>query len=116
VAIIVAVILGMLSASNVKRKRRDYGIMKSMGYSSKDLMTQIAIGIIPAVIISMVIASVIAVYLNKSVWMLGFGAVAGSHIPEIIIADIVMVVFCYVVTYISAGKIKKISVTELMTE
>ena len=34
----------------------------------------------------------------------------------VILSGIAMVVFCYIVTYIGAGKIRKISVTELITE
>ena len=50
-----------------------------------------------------------------------FAANAPQHVGELnipltIIADVILVAFCYAVTYISAGKIKAISVTELMTE
>ena len=116
VAIIVAVILAIIASSNVKRQRKNLGIMKSMGYSSKDLMTQIALKIMPIMIVSMTIASVIAIYLNKAFWYLMFSSIAETDILLIVTADIVMVVFAYIITYIGAGKIKKISVTELMTE
>ncbi|MBP5298889.1 MAG: hypothetical protein J6Z09_07060, partial [Lachnospiraceae bacterium] len=44
---IVGVILSIISASEVRRQRQNLGIMKGLGYSSKDLMTQIALKFMP---------------------------------------------------------------------
>ena len=116
IGIIVAVILGIIASSNVKRKRKDLGVMKSLGYSSKDLMIQMAVSIMPMTIVSVILASVAAVYINKYFWILLFGAVVKTNVPVLILTDIGIVVFTFLMTYIGAGKIKKISVTELMTE
>lgn len=113
---VVAVILGLIASSNVKRQRRKLGIMKGMGYTSKDLMKQIAIKTMPVTIVSVIIASFGAKYVYSAFWLMAFGVVGELNIPLTIIADVVLVAFCYAVTYISAGKIKTISVTELMTE
>lgn len=113
---VVAVILGIIASSNVKRQRRHLGIMKGMGYTSKDLMKQIAIKTMPVTIVSVIIASFAAKYIYSAFWLMAFGSVGELNIPLTIIADVILVVFCYAVTYLSAGKIKAISVTELMTE
>ena len=113
---VVAVILGLIASSNVKRQRRRLGIMKGMGYTSKDLMKQIAIKTMPVTIVSVIIASFAAKYVYSAFWLMAFGVVGELNIPLTIIADVILVAFCYAVTYISAGKIKAISVTELMTE
>ena len=113
---VVAVILGLIASSNVKRQRRKLGIMKGMGYTSKDLMKQIAMKTMPVTVVSVIIASFAAKYVYSAFWLMAFGVVGELNIPLTIIADIVLVAFCYAVTYISAGKIKAISVTELMTE
>ena len=116
VAFIVAVILGIISLSGVKRRSRELGIMKGLGYTSKDLMTQVAMGIIPVTIISLIIASVCGVIINKLFWQILFGVVMNTNVPILIITDVVMILFCYIVTYIGAGRIRKISVNELITE
>lgn len=116
IMLIVGVILWIIASTNVRRQRKDLGIMKSMGYTSKDLMQQIALRFMPVTVISVVIASVLSVYINKGFWMLTFATVAETNVPLIIITDIVLIAFCYIVTYIGAGRVKKISVTELMTE
>ena len=116
VAGIVAVILSIISVSSVRRKKKDIGIMKSLGYSSKDLMTQMAMRIMPPTIVGVGIASVLTYYVYKIFWVSVF-AVEMSPVAWVIVAtDIVLIAFCYFVTYLSAGRIKEISVTELMTE
>ena len=116
VTIVVAVILGIITSSNVKRQRQSLGIMKGLGYSSKDLMTQMALKIMPVTIVSVIISGILGIVVNKVFWMSGFGSIAKTNVPVLIVMEILLVAFCYIVTYISAGKVKKISVTELMTE
>ena len=116
VALIVALILGIIAASNVKRRSKELGIMKGLGYSSKDLMTQVAVGIIPVTIISAGISCYLGVIINKLFWLNMWGADMHTSTGLVVISGIAMVVFCYIVTYIGAGKIRKISVTELITE
>lgn len=116
IGVVVAVILGIIASSNVKKRRKDLGIMKSLGYSSKDLMTQIAISIMPVTIIAVILASAAAIVINKVFWFQLFGADMKTSIPVLILTDLAIIVFTFVMTYIGAGKIRKISVNELMTE
>ncbi len=116
IAFIVGVILSIIAATNVRRQRHSLGIMKGLGYSSRDLMTQMALRIMPVVIISLIIASVATVWVNELFWSALMGVIAKTSIQAILLTDIAMAVFCYVVTYLGAGRIRKISVNELMTE
>ncbi|MBO4809144.1 MAG: ABC transporter permease [Lachnospiraceae bacterium] len=116
IAGIVGVILSIISSSEVRRQRLSLGIMKGLGYSSKDLMTQIAMKFMPVIVLSVIIASVCVVFVNEFFWGALFATVADTSIPVIILVDILLILFCYGVTYLSAGRIKKISVNELMTE
>lgn len=115
IAVVVAVILGIIVASAVKRQRRELGIMKSMGYTSRDLMIQLTLRILPVTIVSSMIAVVLSIQVQRAFWMASFSV----NIPEkpvLIIGTAAMVAFCLIVTYISAGSIRNISVTELMRE
>lgn len=116
IGIIVAVILGIIASSNVKKRRKELGIMKSLGYSSKDLMTQIAISIMPVTIISVIFSSIASIIINKVFWFVLFGSDIKTNVTVLILTDIALIVFTFVMTYIGAGKIRKISVNELMTE
>ena len=116
ITLIVAFILSIIVTSNVRRQRKNLGIMKSLGYSSKDLMTQLALQLLPATIVSTVIAAGVSVIIEKSFWFALFGVDKSTDYAVMIITGVLMVIFCYAVTYLAAGKIKKISVNELMTE
>lgn len=116
IAVVVAVILGIIAVSAVKRQRREFGIMKSMGYTSRDLMIQLTLRILPVTVISSCIAAVLSVWVQRAFWMAAFGVQIPESLPLIIGTAAALVLFCLTVTYISAGSIRKISVTELMTE
>ena len=116
IAFVVAVILGIIAASAVKRQRRELGIMKSMGYTSRDLMIQLTLRILPVTIISSCIAAVLSVWVQRAFWMAAFGVQIPESLPLMIGTTTALVLYCLIITYISAGSIRKISVTELMTE
>ncbi len=116
IAVVVAVILGIIAASAVKRQRKELGIMKSMGYTSRDLMIQLTLRILPVTIISSCIAAVLSVRVQRAFWMAAFGVQIPESLPLMIGTAAALVLFCLIVTYISAGSIRKISVTELMAE
>ena len=116
IAVVVAVILGIIAASAVKRQRRELGIMKSMGYTSRDLMLQLTLRILPVTIISSCIAAVLSVRVQRAFWMAAFGVQIPESLPLMIGTAASLVLYCLIVTYVSAGGIRKISVTELMTE
>ena len=116
IAVVVAVILGIIAASAVKRQRRELGIMKSMGYTSRDLMIQLTLRILPVTIISSCIAAVLSVRVQRAFWMAAFGVQIPESLPLMIGTAAALVLYCLIVTYISAGDIRKISVTELMTD
>ncbi len=116
IAIIVAVLLMIITSNDVRRQRQDLGIMKALGYSSKDLMKQLALKYLPVIILGTAIATVCAIEFNKLFWASAFATIAETSVPVIIITDVLMIAFCYFMTYLSAGRVRKISVTELMTE
>ncbi len=116
IAVVVAVMLWLIVSMTVKRQRRSLGIMKGLGYSSKDLMKQLALKTMPVTIVSVVIAAVLTKFVYSWFWMTMFGVIGNISVHVTIAMSAVLAVFCYVVTYICAGKVKKISVTELMTE
>jgi len=116
VSVVIIILLWIIVSSNVRRRRKDLGIMKSMGYSSKDLMKQMALEFLPATVVSVIIAAIGSVYLQKIFWLMVFGADMSINYPALILLSVGIVLFCYVVTYFCAGMVKKISVTELVTE
>ncbi|MBQ9905500.1 MAG: ABC transporter permease [Oscillospiraceae bacterium] len=113
-AIVVMMILAILTESEIRRQRRELGVMKSMGYTSKELMMQLAFRIMPAALTAVVIGTVLAVSGTKL--LVSFIGNVPVSLPAVLLLDCVILAFCFGCAYVSAGKIRKISVYELMTE
>jgi sulfur carrier protein ThiS len=116
VFLVVAVILNIVTSSLVKKKRKDLGIMKGLGYSSGDLMTQLAWSIMPTVIAGTLAASITGNLELAFFGDMAFGIDLSAGIILTAAADILLILFCYLIIRLGAGKIKKISVNELITE
>lgn len=113
-AAVVMMILAILMESEIRRQRRELGIMKSMGYTSKELMLQLAFRIMPAALIAVIIGTALGVAGTKLVVSL-IGNVP-VNLPAVLALDCAILAFCFGCAWLGAGKIKKISVYELMTE
>ena len=116
VTFVVGVIFWIIAASNVKRQRLRLGIMKGLGYSSKDLMLQMTLRTLPVTVVGVGIAAILATKVNEIFWKTSFSLIVSSKIWLVIVEGLALIAFSFVATYLGTGKIKKISVTELMTE
>lgn len=114
-AVVSAIIIIALMEQAVRRQRKEFGIMLGLGYTTKELMVQLAIRIMPAVIVAIILGTVGAAAVIHAAMNVMFGTTP-INVPMMIITIIIMILFCFGCAYIGAGRIKKISVTELMTE
>ena len=114
-AVVSAIIIIALMEQTVRRQRKELGIMLGLGYTTKELMVQLAMRIMPAVIVAIILGTVGAAAVFHAV----MDAMVGTtpiNIPMMIVTIIIMILFCFGCAYVGAGRLKKISVTELMTE
>jgi len=114
-AVVSAIIIIALMEQAVRRQRKELGIMLGLGYTTKELMVQLAMRIMPAVIAAIIPGTVGAAAVFHAVMDAMIGTTP-INIPMMIVAIIIMILFCFGCAYVGAGRIKKISVTELMTE
>ena len=113
-AIVVMIILSILMASTIRKQYRELGIMKGLGYTSRELKFQMAFRMIPPTVIAVVLGTIINFLVLKL--LVGLLAKISVSIVSIVIVDIIILLFCFICAYINAKKIGKISVYELMTE
>ena len=113
-AFVVMIILFILMESSVRKQRKEFGIMKGIGYTSKELMLQLAFRIMPAAVFSVAAGTIVGASLIKL--LTSYIGKISVNLPAVIILDVVLLLFCFGCAYIGARKIKKISVCELMTE
>ena len=114
-AVVSAIIIIALMEQAVRRQRKELGIMLGLGYTTKELMVQLAMRIMPAVIAAIIPGTVGAAAVFHAVMDAMIGTTP-INIPMMIVTIIIMILFCFGCAYVGAGRIKKISVTELMTE
>ncbi|MBR1459159.1 MAG: ABC transporter permease, partial [Oscillospiraceae bacterium] len=100
--------------ATIRRQRKEFGIMKGMGYTSRELMVQLAMRIMPAALIAVILGTVIGVAATGL--LTSYIGRIGVNMPLVILADILILAYCFGCAYLGARKIKKISVHELMTE
>ena len=113
-AVTVILMLAILMASTIRNQYRELGIMKGIGYTSKELMLQMAFRIIPVAVMGVTVGTVLAILLMQVVN--AFVAKVSLSAPAILAMDLAILAFTFACAFISAGRIKKISVYELITE
>ena len=113
-AIVVIIMLSILMETTIRKQYRELGIMKGMGYTSRELMFQMAFRIIPTVVVAVIIGIILSILLVGVIN--AYIAKITVSVMGVMIVSIAIILFCFLCSYRGAGKIKKISVYELMTE
>lgn len=120
-AAIIILVMYLFIKALVYNKRKDYGIYKALGYTSKSLMIQTALSFMPSVIVSILVFSVVSYYLANpymSLVMGMFGLMKCSFsipIGGVVIVGIGMAVLAFAFALINSGKIKNIEPVKLIT-
>ncbi len=112
--IVVILILSILMASTIRKQYRELGIMKGLGYTSRELKFQLAFRIVPLAVLAVILGTILSILLM---------GVVNAYVCKIIISafsiimmDLAILLYCFICAYICAGRIKKISVYELISE
>ncbi len=114
-AIIIAFVLYLLVRTMLNNKKRDYGILKSLGFTTRQLIVQTALSFMPAIIISTVIGlTVSCLIINPlmSLFLSGIGIVKstfGVPIAFSAVSGVGLVLFAFAFACLLSLKIKKIS-------
>lgn len=119
--IIIAFVLYLLVRTMLHNKLRDYGIMKALGFTTKQLILQTALSFMPATIVSaaagLILSSIIINPLT-ALFLSGIGIVKCTFsIPVgfIVLAGIGLVLCSFLTVCLLSLKIRKISPRALLT-
>lgn len=119
---VIALVLYFIIASSVIRRKRELGIQKAVGFTTVQLMNQIAVGFALPVIIGVISGNLLgAFYTNPlmSVAMRGAGIMKANFIVEPIWVTgfgVMTFVFSYFLSLAVTWRIRKISAYALVTE
>lgn len=118
--IIIAFVLYLLVRTMLNNKKRDYGILKSMGFTTKQLIMQTALSFMPAIIISTVVGiiiSCIAINPLMSLFLSSMGIIKctfGMPYLFVVFAGIGLMLLAFGIACLLSLKIKKIATRNLL--
>lgn len=118
--IIISFVLYLLVRTMLNNKRRDYGIMKALGFTTGQLILQTAVSFMPAVVLATLVGlTVSCIIINPltAIFLSGIGIVkCNFSLPMGIIAaaGMGMVLFSFAVACLLSLKIKKIAPQTLL--
>jgi len=118
--IIIAFVLYLLVRTMLNNKIHDYGIMKALGFTTKQLILQTALSFMPATILSVIIGLILcSIIINPlmALFLSGIGIVKCTFalpIGLIAIAGVVLVVCAFITVCLLSLKIRRISPRELI--
>ena len=118
---IVAATMFLVIKTAILRKRRELGIQKALGFTTWQLMNQIALNLTPAIVLGAVVGAVAGYFSYAPVFVLGMSAsgIVKADLPVSITWTVVMcaalVGLAYVVSLLVAVRIRKISAYELVS-
>ncbi len=121
-AIIIAFVLYLLVRTMLNNKKRDYGILKSLGFTTKQLILQTALSFMPAIIVSTVIGIILScLVINPlmSLFLSSLGIVKCTFSIPIgfsVVAGVGLIVLSFGIACLLSFKVKKIAPRNLLVE
>lgn len=119
---VVVLTLYMVIKTMILRRKRELGIQKALGFTTLQLMNQVALNLTPVILLGSVVGAVAGYFgLNPltAALMSSMGIVRSTLISPIdhtAIVCVVLVVLAYVISMLVAWRIRKISAYSLMSE
>ena len=119
-AIIIAFVLYLLVRTMLNNKKRDYGILKSLGFTTRQLILQTAMSFMPSIILSTVAGLIISsLIINPlmALFLSGLGIVKCTFavpVGFILVAGVSIITVSFCIACLLSLKIKKISPRTLL--
>ncbi|MDE6763453.1 MAG: ABC transporter permease [Oscillospiraceae bacterium] len=119
--IVIVFVMYLLVRTTLNNKKRDYGILKALGFTTPQLIVQTAMSFMPSIIISSAVGIAVSMQIINplmAVFLSGIGVVKGTFIVPVrlsIIAGIVLVIFAFGSACLMSLRVKKIAPRELLT-
>lgn len=119
-AIIIAFVLYLLVRTMLNNKRHDYGILKSLGYTSKQLIVQTALSFMPAIILSTVVGLILNSFIINPLMSLFLSSIGiikctfSVSVGFVAAAGIGLVLLSFGIACLLSLKVKKIAPRALL--
>ncbi|WP_232225618.1 ABC transporter permease [Oceanobacillus manasiensis] len=120
--LVVVMILYLVIKTMIIKRKKEYGVMKAIGFSTIQLMHQIAISFLPVIIAAVTVGGVLGYFFTNPMLSLLLSSAGVKrldffiHVPMILMICLGVLFLAYIVSMMVALKIRKISAYELITE
>lgn len=120
--LVVVIIVYLVVKTMITKRKKEFGIMKAIGYSTIQLMNQISISMLPIIITGVGIGGLLGIFFTNpmfSVLLSNAGVKRLEfiiHLPIIVMVCVGIIMIAYIVSMFVSLKIKKISAYGLITE
>jgi len=120
--LVVVLILYLVIKTMIAKRKKEFGILTANGFTSFQLMNQVAMSFIPTVAIGVVIGCLLGyLYTNSLLALLLSSAGIRNvqftvNLPLTIVLSVGIIVLAYLVSILVSRRIKRISAYELITE
>lgn len=120
--IVILLILYLLMKTFIGKKRKDYGILKATGYTSRNIIFQNAISFMPSIVLSVIISSIVSYFIANpylETITKSFGVMKLTFdvpIDLMIIMGIGFIVISYLITLFLSLKLRKIEPYNLLKD
>ena len=119
---VIVLVLYMIIKTTIRRRRRELGIQKALGFTTFQLMNQISLSLLPIILFGSITGALVS-YFGFNPLLLALMRDAGviqadmpSPVAWFAIASVVIIVLAYAVSMLIAWRIRKISAYALVTE
>lgn len=118
--LIILLVLYLLIKTLIVNKKKDYGILKALGYTSKNIIVQNAISFMPSIILSVITSCIVSCFIVNpffTLMMSMFGVMKVTfNIPVVMVIfmGIVFVILSFIFALMLSLKIRKIEPYNLL--
>ncbi len=120
--LVVVMILYLVIKTMITKRKKEFGVMKAIGYSTIQLMHQVSISFLPVIIIGVAIGGILGYFYTNPMLSVLFSSSGVKslefiiHVPSILVLCVGILVLAYFVSVFVSFKIRKISAYGLITE
>ncbi|AWE09320.1 ABC transporter permease [Lysinibacillus sp. 2017] len=120
--LVVVIILYLVVTTMITKRKKEFGVMKAIGYSTFQLMNQISISFLPVIIAGVGIGGGLGLFFTNPMLSLLLSSVGVKrlefiiHLPIILMLCVGILFLAYIVSILVSIKIKKITAYSLITE
>lgn len=120
--LVVSLILYLVIKTLIMKRKREFGILKGLGFTSFQLMTQIACSLLPVIVIGVAAGCVMGYFYSDTMFALLLSSLGIYNVeftvslPQIMLLCLAIISISYGVSMLVSRRIRRISVYGLISE